>query len=273
MLLPHSPVLFDRARRILRDLARDAVDRFQVGALRDGCWTVTHGESGWRAVHVLDGVAVEASTHSTAREATARAVGDVLADAGTGVNSTVLQAAGLIVGKAGVWEFTDAGERPGAETTDAPRSSKTLHISLDDVAGRRGYLVCPMRPTSGAGRFVSVREVWSMAVFNELPEGPGEPGETLPEGKVLDGYGGPDQVFLFEPGTPFHRQGLPGDPTRHHPQHRYRVRAPLTVFPSFPFATDTISVENTAGQGRGYYLVDTVAALLTEGILAEVPGP
>ncbi|TDC90352.1 glycohydrolase toxin TNT-related protein [Actinomadura sp. 7K507] len=288
-LAPESPILFARARHVLRDMTRDGAARFRVGAVEQGCRSVLHGENGWQSVHrpaastdatsgqphgrASDEPQGRASGHATAREATAHAVGGLLADEGVSLNSTILKIAGLITvdRDTNAWALTETGQRIWAESEDAARPSGTSCIALEGLAGRAGYFVHRPGPAPSEGPFMNVHTVFSMAAFNLLPDSAGEPGEILPEDTILDGYGDTGEVFLFEPGTPFNRRGLWGEPERH-PYRAYRVREPLHVYPSFPVEKATISVENPAEEGRGYYLVDTIAALLASGTLSETTG-
>ncbi|TQM67207.1 hypothetical protein FHX41_0812 [Actinomadura hallensis] len=291
LLAPESPIMFARARHILRDLTRDGAARFRVGVVEEGCWSVLRGENGWRAVHRPRGSTGpdEASDHATAREATAHAVGGLLAEEGVSVNSAVLELAGLIRLDAqrnmpiALWVLTETGERVWDESEHAARPTDTPCVALEGVVGRAGYFVARPGPAPSEGPFVTVRTVMSMAAFARLPEPPDDPGEIqpvdLPVDAILDGYGDTDQVFLFEPGTPFNRCGL-WDERERHPHRRYRVLEPLRAYPSFPFekaAIDVerferaaIDVERSSEEGSGYYVVDTVAALLAAGTLSEV---
>lgn len=281
-LAPESPLLFARARRLLRDLAGDAAAPFTAGRLENGCWTVLHGGNGWLAVRWEDGSAADVASRETARAAVAYAAGGLLAEEGTGLNSEVFRLAGLLQeGKHDAsrgwreWELTGEGRRIWSETEDAPRpASDRLYVSLASLLGRRGcvyFVSAPGKPPA-RGPFVSVHEVFERFAHNELPEAAGEPGEVLPEGTVLDGHGDTDQVFLYEVGTPFSRRALWGEPDRH--THRfYRVREPLRAYPGFPSGNATVSVERTDGEGRGFYLVDTVADLVASGRLSETGVP
>lgn len=287
LLAPESPIMFARARHILRDLTRDGAARFRVGVVEEGCWSVLRGENGWRAVHRPGGSTGpdEVSDHATAREATAHAVGGLLAEEGVSVNSAVLELAGLIRldHRTGAWPLTETGRRVRDEPENAIRPADASAIALEGVDGRAGYFVARPGPAPSEGPFVTVRTVMSMAAFARLPEPPDDPGEIqpvdLPVDAILDGYGDTDQVFLFEPGTPFNRCGL-WDERERHPHRRYRVLEPLRAYPSFPFekaAIDVerferaaIDVERSSEEGSGYYVVDTVAALLAAGTLSEV---
>lgn len=275
-LAPESPIMFERARRLLRDMTRDGAARFRAGVVEDGCRSVLHGENGWQAAHRDDsaGALLRAGTsdHPTARAATAHAVSGILSEEGVSLNSTILEIAGLIRQErhtyTWTWTLTETAQRISAESRNAAPPSGTPCIALEGVVGRAGYIVLRPVLTPPEGPFMDIHTVWSMMAFNLLPDTPGEPAEILPENTILDGYGDTDQVFLYEPGTPFTRRGLWDEPTRH--THRsYRVRRPLHVYPSFPSDKATISIEDTAGQGRGYYLVDTIAALLAAGTLRE----
>ncbi|TDD64481.1 glycohydrolase toxin TNT-related protein [Actinomadura rubrisoli] len=281
-LAPESPLLFARARRLLQDLSGDAVARFKVGRLGTGCWTVLQGEDGWRAVRWEGDSYSDLASRDTARATVAYAVGALLAEEGSGLNSEVFRLAGLI--REGEhdeakgwreWELTETGQRIWTETENAPRpSSDRLYVALGTLLGRHGcvYFVSAPGKAPAHGPFVSVRQVFEMLAFNALPEAPGEPSELLPAGKVLDGYGDTDQVFLYEVGTPFNKRALWGEPERH--RHRfYRLQEPLRVHPGFPVEHTTVSVEQATEDGRGYYLVNTIAELVASGRLRETAAP
>ncbi|MEU9021853.1 glycohydrolase toxin TNT-related protein [Actinomadura sp. NPDC048394] len=306
-LAPESPILFYRARRLLGDWTRDGAARFRVGRLEDGCWSVLRGEEGWRSVRTdgdrpaaseahetaRDGEAYEtpraavthetaraAATHETARDAVAHAVGGVLTEAGTGLNPKIFQMAGIIRPgpddrtDRGPWYLTETGERLRAESEDAPRPGPEVPcVPLERLLGReRGYFTLRREPAPERGGFVTVHRVFELAARDQLPGDPGEPAGTLPEGTVLDGYGATDQVFLYEPGTPFHKRGIQGMPEMY--EHRfYEVRRPLRVHPAFPLEHTIVARGRTTGTGRGFYLVDSVADLLRDGRLAEATGP
>jgi hypothetical protein len=119
---------------------------------------------------------------------------------------------------------------------------------------------------------VTVRRVFELAALQNLPASPGEPPEVLPEGHVLDTYGDTGQVFLFDLDTPFHERGTWGSADAH-TRRFYRVRRPLRVHPAFPLEHTIIPRGRTTGSGRGYYLVDSVAVLLRNGVLGETADP
>ncbi|MFD0691557.1 glycohydrolase toxin TNT-related protein [Actinomadura fibrosa] len=273
-LAPESPLLFARARLLLRDTAPGAVARFAVGRPVPGSWTVLH-DGGWQTVHGED----PPVRHDTARSAIAHAVGGLLADEGLTVNSELLRTAGLVQeGPYNAetnwsdWGLTETAQRIWDATDNAPRPSSGEYIALGSLLGRRypSYFVVASGPAPAHGPFVSTHDIFTRAAHNELPDGPSEPPETLPEGTVLDSYGDTDQVFLYEEGTPFHKRGLPGEPWRY-PHRRYELRKPLDAYPAFPFERTTVPLEKAGGEGRGYYLVDTIADLLASGHLAALP--
>ncbi|HEU5027028.1 MAG TPA: glycohydrolase toxin TNT-related protein [Spirillospora sp.] len=279
-LAPESPILFYRARRLLGDWTRDGAARFRVGRLEDGCWSVLRGGDGWRSVRTDGGRPAAGEAHETARAAVAHALGGLLTEAGTGLNPKIFQMAGIVRPAPddrtdwGPWYLTEAGERLRAESDDAPRPGPEVPcVPLERLLGReRGYFTLRREPAPERGGFVTVHRVFELAARDRLPGDPGEPAETLAEGTVLDGYGATDQVFLYEPGTPFHKRGIQGMPEMY--EHRfYEVRRPLRVHPAFPLEHTTVARGRTTGTGRGYYLVDSVADLLRDGRLAETTGP
>ncbi|MWA06017.1 glycohydrolase toxin TNT-related protein [Actinomadura sp. LD22] len=280
-LAPESPILFHRARRLLADWTRDAAARFRVGRLEAGCWSVLRAGDGWRSVRTDgDDRSAIGEDHETARAAVAHAVGGLLTEAGTGLNPKVFQMAGIIrpapddLTDRGPWYFTEAGERLRDASEDAPRPGPEVPcVPLERLIGREpGYFALRREPAPERGGFVTVHRVFELAVRDQLPDGPGDPAETLAEGTVLDGYGGTDQVFLYEPGTPFHKRGLQGMPEMY--EHRfYEVRRPLRVHPAFPLEYTIVPRGRSTGAGRGFYLVDSIADLLRDGRLAETTGP
>jgi hypothetical protein len=303
-LAPESPILFYRARRLLRDWTRDAASRFLVGRVEDGCWTVLHGDDGWLAVRAEPdepresheaaearepgepgeprepGGPREVTAHGTARAAVAHALGGLLTEAGTGLNMTVFQLAGIIEPGPddrtglGPWFLTETGERLRAESESAPRPDPGVPcVALERLLGReRGYFALRRESAPERGAFVTVHQVFAMAAHRALPDGPGEAAETLPEGHVLDAYGDTDQVFLYEPGTPFHERGTWGSPDVH-PHRFYRLERPLRVHPASPLEYTVVPRGKRTGSGRGYHLVDSIADLLRDGALSEVPDP
>ncbi|GAA2161678.1 glycohydrolase toxin TNT-related protein [Actinomadura napierensis] len=279
-LAPESPILFFRARRLLRDWTRDGTARFAVGRLEDGCWSILHGDGGWHAVRSDGGRPAEHTAHGTARAALARAVGALLTEAGTGLNMKVFQLAGITrpapddLTDWGPWYLTETGERLRAESENGPRPGPEVPcVALRRLLGReRGYFTLRRESAPEQGGFVTVRQVFELAVHRELPERPGEPSEVLPAGTVLDCYGDTGQVFLYEPGTPFHKRGIPGMAEQH--AHRfYRLQRPLRVYPAFPLEHTIIPNGRVTATGRGHYLVDSIADLLRDGHLAETADP
>lgn len=279
-LAPESPILFYRARRLLGDWTRDAADRFRVGRPEDGCWSVLRAGDGWRSVRTDGGRPAAGEVRETARAAVAHAVGGLIIEAGTGLNPKVFQMAGIIrpapddLTDRGPWYLTETGERLRAESEGAPRPGPEVPcVALERLLGREpGYFALRREPAPERGGFVTVHRVFELAAHDQLPGGPSEPAETLPEGTVLDGYGDTGQVFLYEPGTPFHKRGMQGMPEMY--EHRfYEVRRPLRVHPAFPLEHTIVPRGRTTGTGRGFYLVDSIAGLLRDGALAETTGP
>ncbi|MER6813492.1 glycohydrolase toxin TNT-related protein [Spirillospora sp. NPDC000708] len=279
-LAPESPILFYRARRLLREWTRDAADRFLVGRVEDGCWTILHGDDGWLAVRTENGAPREITAHGTARAAVAHALGGLLTEAGTGLNMKVFQLAGIIEPgpddrtDLGPWFLTETGERLRAESESAPRPDPEVPcVALDRLLGRdRGYFALRRESAPERGAFVTVHRAFALAAHRELPDGPGEAAETLPEGRVLDAYGGTDEVFLYELGTPFHERGTWGSADAH-PHRFYRLERPLRVYPAFPLEYTIVPRGKRTDRGRGYHLVDSIADLLRDGALSEVPDP
>ncbi|QKG24715.1 glycohydrolase toxin TNT-related protein [Actinomadura verrucosospora] len=285
-LAPESPILFYRARRLLGDWTRDAAARFRVGRPEDGCWSVLRTADGWQAVRGARGEAVahgtggESVVHGTARAAVACAVGGLLTEAGTGLNPQILRMAGIL--RAAPDDRTDwgpsfpteAAERLRDESERAPRPGPEVPcVPFERLLDRGpGYFTLRRESAPERGGFMTVHQVFELAAYHQLPDGPGDPAETLPEGTVLDGYGPDDQVFLYDPGTPFHKRGLQGRADSY--EHRfYEVRRPLVAHPAFPLEHTVLPLGRPADDGRGYYLVDSVAALLRNRHLAETAAP
>lgn len=280
LLAPESPLLFAWARRALRDLAGDHADRFLVGRAASGHWSVLRGASGWQ---VVSGAAPdEPETFGSARSAVADAMARVLATAQVGLTSGLLELAGIVkeprTGKR-FYELGDAGLRLRERSADreAVRPAGPC-VPLARFENRpTGYFRVLPGPRPDAGAFATVHEIYELAARALLPGDPdvnARPGAwlgdgtavDLPEGTPLDGYGDRDQVFLFTPGTPFRRRGLWGS-AGDHEHHRYRLRRPLRAHPGFPVATATFG-DGDELEGQGYYLVETIAELVSAGVLA-----
>ncbi|MFF5260120.1 glycohydrolase toxin TNT-related protein [Actinomadura viridis] len=294
-LAGESPLLFPWARRALWNVTGDRAGRLLLGRVAPGRWSVVRGEPGWLVVRRHDegsgdGDGADVVAFETARSAVADSMAGVMADAELALTSGLLELAGLIhqdprnlnvtwsLGEAGRAIKERGGERNGPRAQGPGLPLGSFEGRLPDY-----FLRMPVPPPE-TGAFVSVREIYTLAaqaMLPEAPEGtePGHAGEELPEGTVLDGYGGTDQVFLFTPETPFHRRGLQGGPRGY--EHRtYRLQRPVRAYPGFP--VDKMVVPSPAksrtrtlakpDEQRGYYLVDTIAALLESGALAEISG-
>ncbi|XVQ10062.1 TNT domain-containing protein [Spirillospora sp. CA-255316] len=287
--------LFLRARDLVRDVAPQAADRFLAGRVADGCWSVLRapGDGVWA---VAGGG--EAVPFDDVREAVAYAVGGVLAGAGAEVNSAVLELAGLLHRRTehdsgrDAWMLTAEGGRVGARTRGLVRPEPgpgRSFVALGAVHNRPagcGYFVCESGPPPERGGFVSTHEVFARLAEQVLPPAAPEPeteaGEAapavvLPPGTELDAYGDADRPFLFEIGTPFSVRGLYGTADAH-PYRVYRVERPLRATPGLFAATAIFpageELRNPPGeQGRGYYLVDSIADLVASGHLTEITRP
>lgn len=285
LLDPESPLLFAWARRALREIAGEAAGRFLTGQVAPGSWSVLRGTDEWLVVHRRDdGSPDEVIAFDTARSAVADAMAGVLTAANVEINNEILNVAGILRWdhETGLhWRLTDAGlalgQRAGGPI--GPRAHGR-YLPIETFEERPlDYFVCVPGPPPRSGPFVSVHEVFTMAARNMLPpDAAAEPGVDLSEGTVLDGYGDQDQVFLFTPQTPFVRRGLWGMPGGHRLR-TYRVRRPLRVYPGFPIAGATYATgrprddRGLAGEGQGYYLIESIAEYVRSGDLTETSGP
>ncbi|MBG6093266.1 glycohydrolase toxin TNT-related protein [Actinomadura viridis] len=285
-----SPLLFPWARRALRNVTGDRAGRFLLGRVTPGCWSVVRGEPGWLAVHRRDEALVdgdrsgdEVVAFETARSAVADAMAGVMADAEVALTSGLLELAGLIhqdprnlnvtwsLGEAGRAIKERGGERDGPRAQGPGLPLEAFEGHLPDY-----FLRLPVPPPE-TGPFVSVREIHALAARAMLPVEAKETKETeeLPEGTVLDGYGSQDQEFLFTPETSFRRRGLRGGP-RAYERRTYRVQRPLRAHPGFPvdkmLAPHPAEARTKDHEDRGYYLVDSIAALVASGALVEIDG-
>lgn len=104
-LAPESPIMFARARHVLRDLTCDGAGLFRADAVADGC-----------------------------------AVGGILSAEGVSLNSTILKIAGLISTAPGIggWTLTETAQQIWAESENVTRPAGTSCIALDGLAGRTG---------------------------------------------------------------------------------------------------------------------------------------
>ncbi len=200
MLHPEDPMLFAQARRLLGQSVRGGADRLGVGdVVRDG-WSVLRGRNGWVAARHEGGVHRETVVFDDPRSAVVCAVAGVMAAAGLGVNSGVLQAAGIleirpeISNRRVLWVLTERGREIRERTSRSPRPPADVaagrsYISLDPLDGRpRVYFVCPVGPPPAEGSFLSTHEVFERLVRTLLPEPVQRPGTAddgslvLPEG-------------------------------------------------------------------------------------------
>ncbi|MFF5264568.1 glycohydrolase toxin TNT-related protein [Actinomadura viridis] len=288
-LAGESPLMFPRARRALRNVTGDRAGRFLLGRVAPGCWSMVHGEPGWLVVRRQDEAPAdgdrsddEVVAFETARSAVADAMAGVMADAEVALTSGLLEVAGLLHRDTsdlrGMWSLGEAGQeiKERGSGPSGPRSHG-LGLPLESFEGcRHGYFLrLPVTPPE-AGPFAGVREIYELATRAMLPaDADAEETEELPEGTVLDGHGSQDQEFLFTPETSFRRRGLRGGP-RAYERRTYRVQRPLRVHPGFP--VDKMLAPHPAEdraqdhQDRGYYLVDSIAALVAWGALVEIDG-
>ncbi|MFI0350662.1 glycohydrolase toxin TNT-related protein [Actinomadura sp. 9N407] len=299
--------LFAASRALLLDvLEPEEADRFLVGRLADGHWSVVHAAPSWLAVRMEDGAGAEVHAFEEARSAAAFAIGAVLAEAGAEVNSTVLTAAGVLsmltAPRKGVDTWT-LGDYQQFGTKQMRRSRSVERPSGAAARGRRyirlstlhnrpgGYFVCRPGPVPSRGDFVSTHEIFRRCAEKWLPKARPPvrerpvaetfPTEVLEPGTELDAYGEPDRDVLFTIGTPFSRRGLYGTPEQY-AYHVYRVQRPFEVSPGlftatpiFPTGQDRpAEEERPAGtDGRGFYVSRPIADLLRSGELVEITGP
>ncbi|MFD0902527.1 hypothetical protein [Actinomadura sediminis] len=286
-LAPESPLLFAWARLRLREIVQGRVERLLVGRRAEGCWSVLHDASGWMSARGVG--EADVVRFGSAREAVADAMAGIMIDAGVRLNSELLKVAGVVVETDlreppwRLWRVTDAGRESAGGSDGRPDGPG---IVLDDVDGRpMGYFVCVPRPRPDGerGGFVTVRKVFALAVAAMLPPDDQDGTSTLevlPEGTELHGSGGVDEVFLFEPGTPFVWQGVVRGGYKDPIPDVYHVQRPLPVYPGFPVAHASIpdtgigaGARPPTKEGRGYYLVEPICELLRSGHLTRTPAP
>ncbi|OLT23507.1 hypothetical protein BJF79_45950 [Actinomadura sp. CNU-125] len=296
--------LFPAARGCLLELLPPGLaDRFQVGRLADGSWSVIAASPSWLAVRVDEGTCTEVHAFAEPRPAVAFAVGAVLAEAGTEVNSSILRAAGVLskeesprklINAWSLGDYRSNGGKASRRTLAAPRpkgraAARRRYVELWPLHNRPGvHFVCQPGPPPARGAFVSTHEIFQWHAENLLPqEAPPTadphaedafPREMLAVGMELDAYGDRAGEFLFTIGTPFSSRGVQGTPDEH-PYHVYRVQRPFPVSPGLfspapIFSTGNDERSETSGTGsRGFYLGRPISDLLDSGELIEITGP
>lgn len=299
-LRPEHPMLFAHARRLLSNTTRNGAGRFQVGRIAPGRRSVILGETGWVAVRPADGTGWNTATFDDARSAVACAVAGLMCEERVGVNSRLLEIAGVLKSvlvpqddgrtRRSEWRPHTVGVEIQERFQDASGPTATTvtgdgaYLGLEALlASPPGYFNAVPGPPPEDGPYVSVHEVFEHFVRNSLPD-PVEPENTggdgavsLPEGTELDAYGDTDQVIAYEPGTPFSKRALWGS-AEDHAYHRYRVLRPLRTYPCLWFRTSVLPAGAEAsaapgGSGRGHFLVDSIDTLVADGHLAEVSAP
>ncbi|MBD2900351.1 hypothetical protein amrb99_93550 [Actinomadura sp. RB99] len=277
--------LFTAARRRLADYV-PGVDRFRVGTVDDGCWTIARTSGAWLAIGPDSAVRPFADP----RAAAVHAMAGVMADAGMEINSQVLHVTGVLKRERALrkrqdaWTLAPGDDSPAASAFDAVRpAGPGPYIALDPMANRPGgYFVCFPGPRPGHGAFVSVHEIYRALAGTGLPvpapepepepePRPEPPSEILPAGKEVDTYHPPADRYVFDIGTPWERRGhinLTGLTYR-----VYRVQKPLrgytVLFHVGPIGSGTPPPET----GMGYNLVHSIADLVASGHLVEITGP
>ncbi|MBE1533357.1 hypothetical protein H4W34_003190 [Actinomadura algeriensis] len=208
--------LFSAARRCLLELLPpELVDRFQIGRLADGSWSVIAAPPSWLAVRMDEGGCTEVHAFAKPRPAVAFAVGAVLAEAGTEVNSSILRAAGVLSKEKSprklinAWTLGDYRSNAGKasrRTLAAARpkgraAARRRYVELWPLHNRPGgHFVCRPGPPPAKGAFVSTHEIFRWHAENLLPqEAPPTvdphaenafPREMLAVGMELDAYVG-----------------------------------------------------------------------------------
>ncbi|WP_119727962.1 TNT domain-containing protein [Thermomonospora amylolytica] len=290
-----DPQLFVQARAILRDYAHEAAERLLIGRLAPGAWSLVRAEPAWLAVRYDDGGEHHVVPFGDARSALAHAMGGLLAEAGTEVNTEVLSAGRLIARNVdhmkgwSAWRFGDNYGHLHVATRHSPRPPASQaegdsYIALEQFNNRPyEYFVCQPGPPPETGAYASVRQIFEAVARHRLPrpreieEPPSEPRlETIPVGTEVDSYGDHDTPFVYRIGTPFTRRDLRGG-RRHddyHAYHVYRVVRPLQaylyVIEPWPFHPGE---DDPAEEWGGWYLDETIEELIRTGYLVEITGP
>ncbi|WP_149263092.1 glycohydrolase toxin TNT-related protein [Actinomadura sp. K4S16] len=291
--------LFAAARdRLLDFLPPENADRFLVGRLAEGCWSVVHLAPAWLAVRMKDGVCAERHAYTDPAAAAAAAAGAVIAEAGVEVNSSVLRGAGVLSettaprmnidawtldssARNGIKQIrrTIAAERPRPATGRGRR-----YFALLPLANRPGgYFVVHPSPVPAKGDFVSTHEIFAWHVRSSLPKAkvpPPAPDETvtLEAGTELDTYDGDNLGTLFTIGTPFERRQLHGYP-EDTPYRVYRLLRPLEATVFVPDSR-TVYRPGERGpkrlpdeRGRAYVLERSIRGHLEAGDIVEISEP
>jgi hypothetical protein len=287
--------IFARARAKLADFVPQGGGLLQIGRLVEGRWSVVHADSAWLAVRFADGGCAQGVAFADAHSALAHAMGHIMAEEKTELNSEILRVARVLSRRqkprAGrdAWMLDESGSEGGRRTCDSPRPSVVAaehdsYIALDPLHNRPGgYFVCSPGPLPETGPYISVREAFELAARKVLPKPPPPeeprrepPGEVLPVGAEVDAYEHHDQCFVFAIGTPEDRRGL-WDRSKEPTYHVYRVEKPLRVYPGL-FAAwrppgDEPAENPPPDEGQGYYLVDSIEDFLRSGHLVEIDRP
>jgi hypothetical protein len=157
--------LFVRAREQLGDIAPAAVDRFQVGRLHDGCWSVLHSPSAWLAVRYAVGDDREKGEGVEVRGRRGRGGGDggrQCRAAGGGILSRNVRPREDV----DAWVFTSKGGRLITASRAVPRpvgpaAERRTYIGLSDLHNRPGgYFVCAADAPPARGPFASTQEIF-----------------------------------------------------------------------------------------------------------------
>ncbi|SFO32840.1 hypothetical protein SAMN04489713_105105 [Actinomadura madurae] len=291
--------LFTAAReRLLAVVPREDADRFLVGRLADGCWSIVHAPPAWAAVRMENGESVEKHAYAGPVAAVAFAAGAVLAEAGAEVNSSVLRGAGALSRvtdrKKGVDAWTlPAHDKNGsrqvrrsmaAERPEGAATRGRRYLALSPLDNRHGgYFVVHPGPVPAQGDFVSTHQIFEWHVRSGLPEArtpaPAPAEEVvLDAGMELDTAEPVSSGLLFTLGTPFERRRLPGDPD-HYSYRVYRVQRPITATP-VDLGAKTFHRPGESGpkrlpdeQGQAFSLPGPIIDHLESGDLVEISGP
>ncbi|OLT10825.1 hypothetical protein BJF79_25475 [Actinomadura sp. CNU-125] len=294
-LPPGLDALFDRTRATLTALAPGHEDRFQVGRLVEGCWSVLHHPPAWIATRYQDGRCVHLRAFADPRDAVRHAAAEVIADAGAAVDAAVLRAAGIVArtterrGDIDAWALSSKGGQltkwaRGEVRPTGADADRRRYVDLQKMHGRPGgYFVLPAGPPPEKGEFLSTHEVFAHYLDETLPKAqvaapePEEPArEILPVGMELDAHGGTERPFLFAIGTPFPQRGLYGTPDAY-AYRVYRVVKEIEAYPGL-FADAPIFPTGRPepvpdGEGRGFYLVHSIDDLVRSGHLVRIAEP
>lgn len=147
------------------------------------------------------------------------------------------------------------------------------------------FVATPGEPPAEGG-YISVQEVFEHLALRGLPRPPSRaaeergapPSEILRPGTEVDAYGDPVECFVYTVGTPLALRGALGVAERV-PYHLYRVVRPIRAFTGRfvpwiePDSDPAAAREPSSGPWQGFYLAESIQALVESGHLVEIGGP